>query len=221
VIGHLDGSRRLADHWRVKPPAAIVRRLAVALLAVALLAGCSGNDAASGDPSNSNGLADFLPATPGYGFPTTVETQQVMDATEASRALPSGAGATLQELQSLHYRSGFARIWGTSTDYVTMAVLALPAASATDLVTFERQTLAGSQNTYVTSHADIPGSFVFVISSPTQASGSQNAELCNGVWFAYRGYAFESLACGSTPSWATQIEQAAKALYNRARSRAG
>jgi hypothetical protein len=72
----------------------------------------------------------------------------------------------------------------------------------------------------VTSHEDIPGSFVFVISSPTVASGNQQSELCNGVWFAYKTYAFESLACGSTPSWATQIEAAAKSLYQRAQQRA-
>ena len=87
------------------------------------------------------------------------------------------------------------------------------------MVAFERQVLAGSGNTYVTAHADIPGSFVFVISSPTQATGNAQSELCNGVFFAYHQYAFESLACGSTPSWATQIEQAAKGLYDRARQR--
>lgn len=199
-----------------------MRRLALALAAVAVLAGaCTGNDQGAASSANSGGLSDYLPNTPGFQLPTNVDTQQVLDAGEAANALPSDHTATAAELTSLHFISGFARIWGNATDYVTMVVLALgtvPGAEA--FVTFERASLNGAQNTFVTAHQDIPGSFVFVISSPTVASGNQQSELCNGVWFAYKSYAFESLACGSTPSWATQIEEAAKSLYQRAEQRA-
>lgn len=202
-----------------------MRRAALALTALAaaalLGAACTGNDQGAGSSGNSGGLSDYLPAAPGYQLPSTVATQEVMDSSEAANALPSDHSATAQELQNLNYQSGFARIWGTSTDYVTMIVLALPSVpGARAFVAFERSALANAQNTFVTAHQDIPGSFVFVISSPTVASGNQQSELCNGVWFAYRTYAFESLACGSTPSWATQIEEAAKALYQRAVERA-
>ena len=202
-----------------------MRRIAIAVALAAMLAGaaaCTGDDQGAGSPANSGGLSDYLPDAPGYQLPGTVATQQVLDTGEAANALPTDHTATGQELTNLHYLSGFARIWGTSTDYVTMAVLALPTIpGARAFIAFERAQLAAAANTFVNDHQDIPGSFVFVISSPTQASGNQNSELCNGVWFSYKSYAFESLACGSTPSWATQIEDAAKALYQRAEQRAG
>ena len=191
------------------------------LMAGALVgAACSADSQGVSSSANSSGLSEFIPDQPGSGLPEKLNTQEVLDVSEASKALPTPPGATLEKLNGLHYRSGFARIWGTPTDYVTMVVLALPSsAAATSVVEFERNLLATAANTYVTSHAAIPASFVFVISSPTQASGNQDSELCNGVWFSYRGFAYESLACGSTPSWATQIEESAKALYDRARER--
>ena len=200
-----------------------MRRVALALAAVAVMVGaCAANDQGAGSAANSGGLSDYLPNAPGFQLPANVDTQQVLDSSEAANALPTDHTSTAAKLTDLRYISGFARIWGNATDYVTMVVLALGTApGATGFVDFEKAALAGAQNTYVTAHADIPGSFVFVISSPTVASGNQQSELCNGVWFAYKSYAFESLACGSTPSWATQIEYAAKSLYQRAQQRTG
>jgi hypothetical protein len=186
---------------------------------MALLSGACSADTASG---NSSGLSDLLPSAPGYGLPGNVLSEQVLDVGEASRALSSDQTATATELASVHYRSGFARVWGTATDYATMTVLAMgTTADAADFVAFEKKSLSAAQNTFVTEHSGIAGSFVFVISSPTQASGNQNSEICNGVWFAYRGYALESLACGSRPSWATQVEEAAKALRGHLVTRLG
>lgn len=192
--------------------------LAVAAL---LAAACTGGDQGTSS-GGSAGLADFLPAAPGSGLPSQVETQQVLDVDAASTAVPTPADATKTELLSLSYKTGYGRIWGTSTDYVTMLALAFPsAAGAASFAAFEREGMTGAQNTFVTSHAGIPGSFVFVISSPTEASGNQNSEICNGVWFAYRANAYESLACGTLPNWATQIEQATQNLYQRVRLKAG
>ncbi|HEX6487360.1 MAG TPA: hypothetical protein VF137_00605 [Candidatus Dormibacteraeota bacterium] len=193
--------------------------LAVAAL---LVTACTGADQGASSQDTSAGLADFLPAAPGSGLPSQVETQQVLDIDTASTAVPTPADATKAELLNLRYKAGYGRIWGTSTDYVTMLALAFPSPDgAAGFAAFERQGLTGAQNTFVTSHADIPGSFVFVISSPTQASGNENSEICNGVWFAYHANAYESLACGTLPNWATQIEQAAKNLYQRVRLKAG
>jgi hypothetical protein len=196
--------------------------LALVLAGVLLGVACSASDQGVGNASNSSGLSDYLPDQPGNGLPGNVNTQQVLDVTEASRALPTGAALTAQQLAADRYRSGFARVWGTPTQYATMVVLALGStASAQAFLEFERTTLSAASNTYTTAHASIPGSFVFVISSPTQASGSDNSEICNGVWFSYQAFAFESLACGTTPDWATAIEAAAYSLYSRAKARAG
>lgn len=196
-----------------------LRLLASAAALVLLVAACT-SDLGSSSSSNSGGLSDLLPDAPGSGLPTHVESQQVLDQATAADALPSDRAETASELASLHMKTGFARVWGNGFDYVTMTVVVFPnAAAAAELIAFEQRSLGGAGNTYITPHADIPGSYVFVISSPTQSSGNENSELCNGVWFAYRAYAFESLACGTTPSWATQIEAAAKALSKRARQR--
>jgi hypothetical protein len=167
-------------------------------------------------------VSDLLPDSPGADLPAKVESEQALDLAQAGSALPSDHAATAKELGSLQFNTGYARVWGTATDFVTMIALGFPSASsAAALVDFERRDLGGAQNAFITSHKDIPGSYVFAISSTTPSSGSQNAEICNGVWFAYRAYALESLACGTTPSWATQIEEAAKGLYERARARLG
>jgi hypothetical protein len=182
-----------------------------------VLAACAGGPADGGP-----GLSDLLPATPGAGLPGTLVTQQNLDASEAASALPSDSTATAGELASHGFREGYIRIWGTRSNYATMAVLSFDGvAQASAFRDFERAGMAAGVNTYVAAHAGIPGSFVFVITSPTKQAPSGDPVFCNGVWFALQDYAFESLACGATPAWATQVEQVAQAEYARARSELG
>lgn len=167
-------------------------------------------------------MSDLLPSTPGQGLPSAVVTQERLDVGEAASALPSDSAATSGELTRDGFREGYARIWGSRSNYATMVVLSFGnVAQAAAFRDFERGSMSTAVNTYVSSHAAIPGSFVFVITSPTKQALSADPVFCNGVWFALQDYAFESLVCGATPNWAMQVEQAAKAEYVRASSELG
>lgn len=146
-------------------------------------------------------------------------TEEHLDAGEAASALPTDSTATSAELSSDGYREGYIRIWGSRSNYATMAVLSFGnVTQAAAFLDFERRSISAGVNTYVTVHADIPGSFVFVITAPTKQATSTDPVFCNGVWFALEDYAFESVACGATPAWATQVEQVAQAEYRQAKS---
>lgn len=189
--------------------------LLAAMTCVAALA-CTG--AGDGGP----GLSGLLPSAPGAGLASAVLTEQRLDADGAASALPSDSAATSAELSSHGFREGYVRIWGTRSDYATMAVLSFgTVAQAKAFRDFERSSIAAGVNTYVTAHAGIPGSFVFVITAPTKQAISSDPVFCNGVWFALQDYAFESLACGATPAWATQVERVAQSEYTKAKSTLG
>jgi hypothetical protein len=188
-------------------------RVALPLLVAAVVA-CS--DGGGGD---APGVSDLLPAAPGAGLPAAVVTEEHLDTGEAASALPSDSTATAAELSSHGFHEGYIRIWGSRSNYATMAVLSFGnVAQAAAFRDFERDSMAAAVNTYVTSHAGIPGSFVFVITAPTKQAASSDPVFCNGVWFALQDYAFESLACGATPAWATRVEQVAQAEYEHAKS---
>lgn len=189
----------------------------LAAVTCAALVACSGGGGDAGP-----GVSGLLPSTPGAGLPSSVVTQEQLDAGEAASALPSDSGATSAELSSHGYRDGYIRIWGSPSNYATMAVLSFGNVSeAAAFRDFERTSMAAGVNTYVTAHPGIPGSFVFVITAATKQAVSGDPVFCNGVWFALADYAFESLACGATPAWATQVEQVAQAEYRKARSDLG
>lgn len=188
-----------------------------ASLSCALVVGCAGGPADQGP-----GVSGLLPATPGSGLPAAVLTQEQLDAGGAASALPSDSTATAAELSSKGFRGGYIRIWGTRSNYATMVVLSFGnVAQAAGFRDFERAATAAGANTYVTAHAGIPASFVFAITAPTKQTVSSDPVFCNGVWFALQDYAFESLACGATPAWATQVEQVAEAEYRRAKQELG
>jgi hypothetical protein len=191
---------------------------------LALLASmtCAAVVACGGGGDAGPGLSDLLPATPGAGLPAAVVTQEQLDDGEAASALPTDSTATLAELRSVAFRGGYIRIWGGRSNYATMAVLSFGNMSeAAAFREFEHSGIAAGANTYVTAHPGIPGSFVFVITAPTKQSVAADPVFCNGVWFAFGAYAFESLACGATPAWATQVEQVAQAEYRHAESALG
>src|SRR5437879_1546375 len=166
--------------------------LGLVLAAVLALSACAADQSMNG-PASSGGLSGVLPDTPGAGLPSNVQAEETLDLGEAATALPSDSATTSAQLSSLRFRAGYIRVWGNASNYVTMAVLVFPTVpAASSFVGFERSNLGHAINTYVTSHASIPNSFVFVISSPTKQSASQQPVLCNGVWFPYQTYAFES-----------------------------
>lgn len=186
-------------------------------LACAALVGCT-----PGPGDQGPGLPDLLPSAPGSGLPSSLLTQQDLDEGEAASALPSSSTATADELGSHGYRDGYVRIWGSRSNYATMVVLSFDTgAQAAAFREFERTSMSAGSNTYVSAHAGIPNSFVFVITAPTKQAVSADPVFCNGVWFALQDYAFESLACGATPAWATRVEQVAQGEYARARSKLG
>jgi hypothetical protein len=186
-------------------------------LLLAAVVACAG-----GGGDTVPGVGDLLPSTPGAGLPAALLTQQHLDVGEAASALPTDSTATSAELSSHGYREGYIRIWGSRSNYASMVVLSFGnVAQAAAFRDFERGSLAAAVNTFVTPHAGIPGSFVFVITAPTKQGISSDPVFCNGVWFALQDYAFESLACGATPAWATKVEQVAQAAYRQARSNLG
>jgi hypothetical protein len=193
------------------------RRYGLPLLASAVCVfavACAGG---AGDAGAA--VSDLLPATPGAGLPATLVTEQRLDVGEAASALPSDSSATSAELSSRGYREGYIRIWGSRSNYATMVILSFGKPSqAAAFRDFERSSMSAGVNTYVTAHAGIPGSFVFVITAPTKQAISSDPVFCNGVWFALQDYAFESLACGGTPAWATRVEQVAQTEYEHAKS---
>lgn len=176
----------------------------------------------AGPADQGPGVSDLLPSSPGAGLPSSVLTEQDLDVDGAASALPSDSTSTGAELRSHGYRSGYIRIWGSRSNYATMLVLAFGnVAQAYGFRDFERSSLAAGTNTYVTAHAAIPASFVFAITAATKQNVSADPVFCNGVWFALQDYAFESLACGATPAWATQVERVAQAEYARAKAQLG
>ena len=192
-------------------------------LTLLFVVACAAMVACAGGPGDAGpGVADLLPPTPGAGLPAAVLAQEHLDVQETASALPSDSAATSAELSSHGYREGYIRIWGGHSNYATMAVLSFgTVAEAAAFRDFERSSMAAGVNTYVTSHAAIPGSFVFAITAPTKQAVSSAPVFCNGVWFAVQDYAFESLACGATPAWATQVEQVAQSEYRQATSKLG
>jgi hypothetical protein len=181
----------------------MIRSLA-AFAFLCMAAGCGSQDggAASGDL-----LLSRLPAP----LPQTVATTQDLGtADQVAAATPADPGVVSGMLAGSSFESAHVRVWTQNPDnYVTVILVAFTrAADAARLVQVEVNDLRGGTNTFVTPHAALPGSYVFVVHGATRA-GSQ-AVICEGVWAPVRRFAIETLTCASTGAWATQAEQLAQ-----------
>ena len=159
----------------------------------------------------------LLPDTPGGGLPSKLAVQQALDIQSAASATPADPSAVSSQLTRTSFVGGYSKVWESGTDYVTMIALEFSQpADADAFVVFQRGALVTAANTYVTDHTEIPGSFVYVISSVTRKGN--NDVICEGVWFAFATHSFETMTCGLTPAFATQAEDLAMREYQTARA---
>jgi hypothetical protein len=175
---------------------------AVAFLLMA--AGCGSQDggAASGDL-----LVSRLPSP----LPQTVATTQDLSTPDqVAAATPADPTAVTGMLAGSSFQSASVRVWKQDPDnYVTVIVVGFHRASdAGGLVQVEVNDMSKGSNTFVTPHAELPGSYVFVVHGATRQGGQ--AVVCEGVWAPVRRFAIETLTCSSTGGWATQAEQLAQ-----------
>jgi len=181
----------------------MIRRItAVALLLMAAGCGPQGSGAASGEL-----LLTQLPSP----LPQTVATtQELTEPGQVAAATPADATAVTQVLAGSSFKDARVRVWTQDADhYVTVILVAFNAASdAARLVHVEVDDMSKGSNTFVQPHAELPGSYVFVIHGATRQG--QQAVICEGVWAPVRRFAIETLTCSSTGAWATQAEQLAQ-----------
>jgi hypothetical protein len=175
---------------------------AIAFLLMA--AGCGPQEigAASGDL-----LVTRLPSP----LPQTVATtQELTTPDQVAAATPADSAAVTQMLAGSSFKTARARVWTQDADdYVTVILVAFDRASdAGRLVQVEVNDMSRGSNTFVTPHAELSGSSVFVIHGATR-QGKQ-AVVCEGVWVPVHRFAIETLTCSSTGAWATQAEQLAQ-----------
>jgi hypothetical protein len=168
---------------------------------------------ACSDATPGSSLDSYLPSTPGNGLPGAVVTQQALDQSAAGQATPLAAATVQGYLAATHFQGGYARIWGVSPTFVTSLVFQFTTTSdATAFLTDMRRGIGGGNNTFVTDHPAIPGSFVFVLDG-TSAAGGPAPQFCNGVWLSRAQRAFEALVCGASAQWASQAEALAGSEY--------
>lgn len=142
-------------------------------------------------------------------LPQALATEQQLNSADVSSATPADPAALARFLGGSSFAEAFERVWTqTSADYVTLLALRFDQApDAARMVQFEVKQLTDSTNTYVSAHAAIPGSSVFVINGPTRIGGA--TETCEGVWMAISRFAVETLTCSAQGAWATAAEDLA------------
>lgn len=180
----------------------------VAVLAFLLIAsGCGGGPQEIGAGSGDL-LLTQLPSPLPQGGATT--TQELTEPSQVAAATPADPAPVTQMLTGSSFKDAHVRVWSQdAADYVTVVLVAFSrAADAARLVDVETHELGSGSNTFVTPHAGLPGSFVFVIHGATR-QGAQ-AVFCEGVWAPVRTFAIETLTCSATGAWATAAEQLAQ-----------
>jgi hypothetical protein len=179
-------------------------RPAVAVAFLLMAAGCGSQDsgAASGDL--------LLTQLPGPLPQTVATTQDLTEPDQVAAATPADRTAVAQVLAGSSFKDAHVRVWTQDADdYVTVVLVAFNrAADAGRLVQVEVNDMSRGTNTFVKPHADLPGSYVFVIHGATRQGGQ--AVVCEGVWAPVRSFAIETLTCSATGAWATQAEQLAQ-----------
>jgi hypothetical protein len=181
----------------------VIRPIA-ALAFLLMAAGCGPQEigAASGDL-----LLTRLPAS----LPQTVATtQELTTPDQVAAATPADPTPVARMLAGSSFKHARARVWTQdAAHYVTVIAVEFSRASdATSLVQLEVSELSQGSNTFVTSHAELPGSYVFVIHGATRQG--EQAVICEGVWAPVHRFAIETLTCSATGAWATQAEQLAQ-----------
>lgn len=179
-------------------------RTAAAFAFLLMAAGCGAQD---GGSASGELLLSRLPAP----LPQTVATtQELTTPDQVATATPADPGAVTRMLAGSSFKDARVRVWRQGADdYVTVILVTFDrAADAGGLVQVEVNELRGGSNTFVTPHAELPGSYAFVIHGATRA-GAQ-AVVCEGVWAPVRRFAIETLTCSATGAWATQAEQLAQ-----------
>jgi hypothetical protein len=188
---------------RVDHVPAVIRPIAaVAFLLMA--AGCAPQEigAASADL-----LLTRLPSP----LPQSVATtQELTTPDQLAAATPADPTAVTRMLAGSSFKHARARVWTQDAhNYVTVIVVEFTRASdAGRLVQVEVHDMSQGSNTFVTPHAELSGSSVFVIHGSTRQG--EQAVICEGVWAPVLRYAIETLTCSSTGAWATQAEQLAR-----------
>jgi hypothetical protein len=188
---------------RIDHVSAVIRPIA-AVAFVLMAAGCAPQEigAASGDL-----LLTRLPSP----LPQTVATtQQLTTPDQVAAATPADPTAVARMLAGSSFKNARVRVWTQDAgNYVTVILVAFDRASdAGRLVQVEVNDMSRGSNTFVTPHAELSGSSVFVIHGATRQG--EKAVVCEGVWAPVRRFAIETLTCSSTGAWATQAEQLAQ-----------
>ena len=181
----------------------MIRRVAAIALAL-LAAGC-------GPQQTGTTSGDLLLVRLPSPLPQTVATTQQLTAPDQlAAATPADPTAVTEMLTNSSFQGARARIWTQDPDdYVTVIVVTFfQAGDAAKLVQLEVHELSQGTNTYVTPHAALPGSSVFVINGATRQGG--HSVVCEGVWAPVLRYAVETLTCSATGAWATAAEQLAQ-----------
>jgi hypothetical protein len=169
-----------------------------------LLAACAPDEIS---PTSGDVLLTQLPNP----LPQTVATtQQLTTPDQVAAATPADPTTVTRSLSTSSFRGALARVWTQDAgNYVTLvAVQFALAPDAAKFVQVEVGDLGQGSNTFVTPHAALSGSSVFVIHGATRQGGT--AVVCEGVWAPVNRYAIETLTCSSTGAWATAAEQLAQ-----------
>jgi hypothetical protein len=188
---------------RVDHVPAVIRPIAVVALLL-MAAGCGPQEigAASGDL-----LLTRLPSP----LPQTVATtQELTTPDQVAAATPADPTAVTRMLAGSSFKGARVRVWTKdAANYVTVIAVAFDrAADATSLVQLEVNELSHGSNTFVATHTQLPGSYVFIIHGATRQG--EQAVVCEGVWAPVHRFAIETLTCSATGAWATQAEQLAQ-----------
>ncbi|MFN2462980.1 MAG: hypothetical protein ABR573_03630 [Candidatus Dormibacteria bacterium] len=186
--------------------------LALGLLGGLLLSRCDGGSQGSLPVAPDALLLNRVPSD----LPQHVTLDRDLDATGVASGTMADPAAVHKFLSSAAFHSAHVRIWTQAPDYVTMMSVAFDRPpDASKFVELEAAQLKNSINSYVTPHSQIPGSYVFVISSPTR-SGAKNV-ICEGVWQAASMYAIETLTCSDRGKWAARAEELAQQAHDQAK----
>jgi hypothetical protein len=169
-----------------------------------MAAGCAPQEigAASGDL--------LLTRLPSPQPQTVATTRELSEPGQVAAATPADPTAVTQMLAGSSFQAATVRVWKQDPDnYVTVIVVGFHrAGDARRLVQVEVNDMSQGTNTFVTPHAELSGSYVFVIHGATRQGGQ--AVVCEGVWAPVHRFAVETLTCSSTGGWATQAEQLAQ-----------
>ncbi|HEV7680325.1 MAG TPA: hypothetical protein VGQ42_17325 [Candidatus Dormibacteraeota bacterium] len=140
---------------------------------------------------------------------TVATTQDLTTPDQVAAATPADPTAVSRMLAASSFKHARARVWTQdAAHYVTVIVVEFSRASdAATLVQVEVHEMSQGSNTFVTPHAELSGSSVFVIHGSTRQG--EQAVICEGVWAPVHRFAIETLTCSSTGAWATQAEQLA------------